>query len=150
MVAMDKNTILLVEDNPDDEALTLRAFKKHKVTNKIVVVRDGNEALNYLFGKHEYTGCGARELPALILLDLQLPKLDGFGVLKQLRASETTKLLPVVVLTSSTEDTDINSSYELGANSYIRKPVDFDEFLDTVGRLAPYWLELNQQPRQSV
>ena len=145
---MDKNTILLVEDNPDDETLTLRAFKKHKFTPRMIVARDGNEALDYLFGKNKYADRDTRELPALVLLDLQLPKIGGLDVLRQLRANENTKLLPVVILTSSTENTDINSSYKLGANSYIRKPVNFDEFSDTVGLLAPYWLKLNQQPKR--
>lgn len=145
-----KGTILLVEDNPDDEALTLRAFKKNKLKNNIVVVRDGREAIDYLLGENEYADRDTRRLPSLILLDLQLPKMDGFGVLKKLRANDATRLLPVVVLTSSTEHIDINSSYELGANSYIRKPVNFNEFNDTVGLLAPYWLKLNLQPKLSI
>lgn len=143
---MNKNDILLVEDNPDDEALTLRAFKKNKLNNKLVVVRDGAEAIDYLFATGKFAGRNIEQLPALVLLDLQLPKIDGFGVLKRLRAAKHTKLLPVVILTSSAEQEDILSSYGLGANSYIRKPVDFDQFIDTVGQLGPYWLLLNIAP----
>ena len=134
--------ILLVEDNPDDEALTLRAFRKNNIDNPVVVVRDGAEALDYLFGRGQYAD---RELPALVLLDLKLPKVDGLEVLEQLRLDRRTKLLPVVVLTSSLEARDVAEAYRRGANSYIRKPVDFDRFLDVVGQVGNYWLKLNEQ-----
>jgi len=140
------STILLVEDNADDEALTLRALKKNNLINEVVVARDGAEALDYLFAEGQYEGRGASKLPAMVLLDIQLPKIDGFGVLKRLRSEERTRYLPVVILTSSAEQEDILAGYGLGANSYIRKPVDFDEFIETVGQLGPYWLLLNQQP----
>ncbi len=141
-----RNTILLVEDNPDDEALTLRALTKNNVMNEIVVARDGVEALDYLFAEGKYEGRDATQIPALVLLDIQLPKIDGFAVLKRLRAAAHTRYLPVVILTSSSEQEDILLGYGLGANSYIRKPVDFDEFMTTIGQLGPYWLSLNQQP----
>jgi two-component system response regulator len=139
-------TILLVEDNPDDEVLTLRALSKNNLLNEVVVARDGAEALDYLFAEGNYADRDATQIPSLVLLDIQLPKIDGFGVLKRLRAAEHTRFLPVVILTSSAEQEDILSGYGLGANSYIRKPVDFDEFFETVGQLGPYWLLLNQQP----
>lgn len=141
-----ENSILLVEDNPDDEALTIRALKKNHLKNKLVVARDGAEAIEYLFAEGKYKGRDINQLPALVLLDLQLPKIDGFGVLKRLRANEHTKFLPVVILTSSAEQEDILNGYGLGANSYVRKPVDFDEFITTVGQLGPYWLITNQRP----
>ena len=141
-----ENSILLVEDNPDDEALTIRALKKNHLQNKLVVARDGAEAIEYLFAEGKYEGRDINQLPALVLLDLQLPKIDGFGVLKRLRANEHTKFLPVVILTSSAEQEDILNGYGLGANSYVRKPVDFDEFIKTVGQLGPYWLITNQRP----
>ncbi|NOX90871.1 MAG: response regulator [Gammaproteobacteria bacterium] len=141
-----RNTILLVEDSPDDEALTLRALTKNNVMNEVIVARDGVEALDYLFAEGKYEGRDASQIPALVLLDIQLPKIDGFGVLKRLRATTHTRYLPVVILTSSTEQEDILQGYSLGANSYIRKPVDFDEFMKTIGQLGPYWLLLNQQP----
>lgn len=141
-----ENSILLVEDNPDDEALTIRALKKNHLKNKLVVARDGAEAIEYLFAEGKYEGRDINQLPALVLLDLQLPKIDGFGVLKRLRANEHTKFLPVVILTSSAEQEDILNGYGLGANSYVRKPVDFDEFITTVGQLGPYWLITNQRP----
>jgi len=141
-----RNTILLVEDSPDDEALTLRALTKNNIMNEIVVARDGVEALDYLFAEGKYEGRDATQIPALVLLDIQLPKIDGFGVLKRLRAAAHTRYLPVVILTSSSEQEDILLGYGLGANSYIRKPVDFDEFMTTIGQLGPYWLSLNQQP----
>jgi two-component system response regulator len=128
--------ILLVEDNPDDEALTLRAFAKHKIANDILIARDGVEALALLHG-------GA-PLPQVVLLDLKLPKIDGLEVLRRLRADERTRLLPVVVLTSSKEERDLVESYSLGANSYVRKPVDFGAFMEAVGHLGLYWLVLNQ------
>ena len=143
---MMKNTILLVEDNADDEALTVRALKKNHLQNELIVARDGAEAIEYLFGEGQYDGRDISQLPALVLLDLQLPKIDGFGVLKRLRANEHTKYLPVVILTSSAEQEDILNGYGLGANSYVRKPVDFDEFIKTVGQLGPYWLIVNQRP----
>ena len=141
-----ENSILLVEDNSDDEALTIRALKKNHLQNELIVARDGAEAIEYLFAEGKYEGRDINRLPALVLLDLQLPKIDGFGVLKRLRANEHTKFLPVVILTSSAEQEDILNGYGLGANSYVRKPVDFDEFITTVGQLGPYWLITNQRP----
>lgn len=138
--------ILLVEDNPDDELLTLRALAKSRVANKIVVVRDGAEALDYLFGTGAYADHERDELPYIVLLDLKLPKLDGLEVLRRIRADERTSLLPVVILTSSDEEQDILDSYNLRANSYIRKPVDFARFVETVGQLGLYWLVLNEPP----
>jgi two-component system response regulator len=138
--------VLLVEDNPDDEALTLRAFHKSNLTNEIVVARDGVEALDYLFGVGMYAGRDPSDVPQLILLDLKLPKVDGLEVLERIRASEKTKMLPVVILTSSKEQEDLMTSYSLGANSYIRKPVDFNQFIQAVQQLGLYWLVLNQYP----
>ena len=143
---MEERVILLVEDNPDDEALTLRALKKNNITNKIVVARDGVEALDYLFGTGMYAGRDTGSQPELILLDLKLPKVDGFEVLTKLRADERTKLLPVVILTSSKEQHDVLNGYGLGANSYVRKPVDFQAFVDAVLQLGLYWLVLNERP----
>ena len=140
-------TILLVEDSPADEALTLRALKKANIMSEVVVARDGAEALDDLFG--EETGDARRKLPELILLDLKLPKLDGHEVLKRIRADARTHLLPVVVLTTSVEDEDRLESYRVGANSYVRKPVDFTEFSQAVLQLGLYWLVLNEQPPQS-
>jgi CheY-like chemotaxis protein len=139
--------ILLVEDNADDEALTIRALNKNNVTNELVVARDGVEALDYLFGTGTHAGRDTAVLPGLILLDLKLPKLDGLEVLRRLRADERTRRLPVVVLTSSKEETDLIRSYDLGANSYIRKPVDFNQFTEAVRQLGLYWLMLNEVPR---
>lgn len=136
--------ILLVEDNPDDEALTLRAFGKHRIPNQIVVARDGVEALDYLFGTGQYAERDVAELPAVVLLDLKLPRIDGLEVLRRIRADARTALLPVVVLTTSREAQDIHEAYSLGANSYIRKPVDFEQFLLAVGQLGTYWLTLNE------
>ena len=141
---MGERVILLVEDNPDDEALTLRALQKNNITNKIVVARDGVEALDYLFANGMYAGRDTSVEPELILLDLKLPKIDGFEVLKKLRADKRTKLLPVVILTSSKEQQDIVNGYGLGANSYVRKPVDFQDFVQAVLQLGLYWLVLNE------
>lgn len=137
--------ILLVEDNPDDEALTLRALKKSGILNEVLVARDGAEALEALFGTGAHAARG-QELPQLVLLDLKLPKLDGLEVLRRLRADPRTRLQPVVVLTTSTEERDVVSSYDFGANSYIRKPVDFEQFVDAVRQLGLYWLVLNVPP----
>ena len=145
MLSREK-TILLVEDNPDDEALTLRALKKNNILNTVVVARDGAEALDYLFGQGQYQKRDLSNAPQLILLDLKLPKVDGLEVLQQLRANERTRHYPVVVLTTSNEDRDIITSYQLGANSYIRKPVDFSQFIEAVRQLGLYWLVLNPPP----
>ncbi len=139
-------TILLVEDNPDDEALTLRALKKNNILNEVVVARDGVEALDYLFGTGTHAGRDVSDAPPVVLLDLKLPKIDGLEVLRRLRADARTRLQPVVILTTSNEDRDVISSYELGANSYIRKPVDFSEFIEAVRQLGLYWLVLNISP----
>jgi len=136
--------ILLVEDNPKDEELTLRALKRTNIMNPIVVARDGVEALDYLFSRGAYANRDSAAMPQLLLLDLKLPKVDGLEVLKALREHELTKLLPVVVLTSSLEDQDLVRSYSLGANSYVRKPVDFVQFLEAVRQLGLYWLILNE------
>lgn len=141
---METNTILVVEDNPDDEALMLRALRKNGIANDIVVAHDGVEALDYLFGEGQYAGRNAKETPELILLDLKLPKIDGLEVLKRLREDDRTKYVPVVVLTTSSEQRDIVDSYDLGANSYVTKPVDFIEFMDATRQLGTYWLLLNR------
>lgn len=141
---MKDKIILLVEDNPDDELLTLRALKKNNILNEVIVARDGAEALDYLFGAGMYADRDTSLMPQVVLLDLKLPKLDGLEVLQQLRADQRTELLPVVILTSSDEEQDIVDSYRLGANSYIRKPVDFDQFSDAVQQLGLYWLVLNK------
>jgi two-component system response regulator len=142
----DTKVILLVEDNPDDEALTLRALKKNNIKNDVVVARDGAEALDYLFGTGKYAGRDTAHLPQVVLLDLKLPKIEGLEVLRRLRADERTKLLPVVILTSSNEDQDRIAGYGLGANSYVRKPVDFSQFLEAARQLGLYWLVLNEAP----
>ncbi len=142
-------TILLVEDNPDDVELTLRAFKKNNIANDMVVARDGVEALDYLFGTGAYADRDANDMPRIILLDLKLPKLDGLQVLERLRADERTKLTPVVILTSSKEEQDLVSGYKSGANSYVRKPVDFNRFVEAVHQIGLYWLLINEVPYQS-
>ena len=147
---MKNNVIMLVEDNPDDEALTVRALKKNKIVNEVVVARDGVEALDYLFGEGIHAGRNTAEVPQVVLLDLKLPKLDGLGVLRRLRADDRTKLLPVVILTSSNEDQDRINGYGLGANSYVRKPVDFDQFVIAAAQLGLYWLVLNESPPRRV
>ncbi|HWO35481.1 MAG TPA: response regulator [Candidatus Acidoferrum sp.] len=143
---MRDKIILLVEDNADDEKLTLRAMKKHNIGNEVVVVRDGVEALDYLFRTGPYEGKNLSAVPQVVLLDLKLPKLDGLEVLRRLRADERTKLLPVVILTSSNEEQDRVTGYALGANSYVRKPVDFKQFMEAARQLGLYWLILNEPP----
>jgi CheY-like chemotaxis protein len=143
---MDRKTIMLVEDNPDDEALTIRALKKSNDKNEIVVARDGVQALNYLFGEGSYSDRDASVMPDLILLDLKLPWINGLEVLKRIRTDKRTKLVPVVILTSSKEKRDLIECYELGANSYIRKTVDFVEFRNVMEQLGLYWLALNVAP----
>lgn len=138
--------ILLVEDNPDDEALTLRALEKNNIRNEVVVARDGVEALDYLFFRGAHANRDPHKQPAITLLDLKLPKVDGLEVLRQIRANPSTQLLPIVILTSSKEEQDLINSYRLGANSYIRKPVDFSQFVEAVRSLGLYWLVLNETP----
>jgi len=138
--------ILLVEDNPDDEALTLRALQKNNILNEVVVARDGAEALDFLFGTGSYTGRDLGIMPEVILLDINLPKINGLEVLGKIRATERTRLLPVVILTTSNEEQDKLKSYTLGANSFIRKPVDFQQFSEAIRQLGVYWLLLNQAP----
>ena len=143
---MTDKLILLVEDNADDELLTRRAFLKNNILNKLVVAHDGVEALDYLFGTGPHAESGPAEAPAVILLDINLPRIGGLEVLRRLRANEHTQLLPVVVLTSSREEQDLVESYRLGANSYVRKPVDFANFVEATRQLGLYWLMLNEQP----
>ena len=143
---MEDKMILIVEDNPDDEALTIRALKKNNIGNRLVVVRDGVEALDFLFCTGVYSNRDPNDSPQTILLDLKLPKVDGLEVLKRIRADERTSLLPVVILTSSSEERDLLQSYRNGANSYVRKPVDFNEFLDAARQLGLYWMVLNEVP----
>ena len=143
---MDRTTILLIEDNPDDVELTLHAFQKNNMANDIVVAGDGAEGLDYLFGTGKYAGRDAEESPALILLDLQLPKIGGLEVLRRVREDERTKRIPVVIMTTSDEEEDIVNGYNGGANSYLRKPVDFTEFMNSVKQLEMYWLVLNTPP----
>lgn len=140
--------ILLVEDNPTDVELTLRGLKKHNLVNKVCVLRDGAEALEYLFATGEFASRDTAEIPKIILLDLKLPKIDGLEVLREIKANEKTRLVPVVILTSSKEEKDIIESYRLGVNSYIVKPIDFDKFVQAMGELGLYWLLLNQLPQQ--
>jgi len=139
-----KKTILLVEDNANDEYLTLRALKKYNVANDVIVAHDGVEALDYLFCTGPHANRDVRDLPVVVLLDLKLPKVDGLEVLRRVREDERTRLLPVVILTSSNEERDVINGYKLGTNSYIQKPVDFTAFMDAVGQLGLYWLMLNQ------
>ncbi len=141
---METKLILLVEDNQNDELLMLRALKKNHILNRVIVARDGVEALDYLFSTGEYAGKDAEPLPQLILLDLKLPKLNGLEVLKRMRADQRTKYIPVVVLTSSTEEQDIISSYDLGANGFVQKPMDFNEFVEVAHQLGVYWLGVNR------
>jgi two-component system response regulator len=143
---MTDETIMLVEDNLDDVELTLRAFRKNNIANNTVVVHDGIEALDYLFGRGAYANRNIKDQPRLILLDLKLPKLNGLQVLERIRAAEITRLLPVVILTSSKEETDLLTSYKNGANSYVRKPVDFNEFVEAVRGIGLYWLLINEPP----
>ena len=147
---MTDKVILLVEDNPDDELLTLRALRKNDVTGEVVVARDGVEALDYLFGTGAHAGRDTSVMPQLILLDLKLPKIDGLEVLRRLRADERSRLLPVVILTSSREQQDMLKGYGLGANSYVRKPVNFEQFVSAVQQLKLYWLILNESPPSVV
>ena len=143
---MEDKVILLVEDNADDEKLTLRALKKNNISNEVVVARDGAEALDYLFGTGAYAGRNLSVMPQVVLLDLKLPKLDGLEVLRRVRADARTRLLPVVILTSSNEEMDRINGYGLGANSYVRKPVDFNQFSEAARQLGLYWLVLNESP----
>ena len=143
---MSDKAVLLVEDNPDDELLTLDALEANRVANTVVVARNGVEALDYLFAEGVYAGRDPADLPSIVLLDLKLPKIDGFEVLRRIRVDKRTRLLPVVILTSSNEDEDRLKGYTLGANSYVRKPVDFDEFVKAAGQLGLYWLLLNEPP----
>ena len=144
---VDDVEILLVEDSPSDAELTIRALKQRKLTNKLVHVKDGAEALDFIFCTGQYSGRCSANKPKVILLDLKLPKVDGFQVLRKLKEAEETKMIPVVVLTSSTEERDVVQSYKLGVSSYITKPVDFNKFLDAVSELGLYWLLLNKVPR---
>ena len=147
--SIENKTILLVEDNPDDEELTVRALRKNNIANEVVVARDGAEALDYLFAQGAHAARDARLKPQVILLDLKLPKIDGLGVLRRIRADERTRYIPVVVLTSSREERDLIDSYGLGANSYVRKPVDFNQFSEAARQLGLYWLVLNEEAPQS-
>jgi len=139
-------TILLVEDNQDDEALSIRAFERNNIRNPVVCVRDGQEAIDWLFGEGKYAGRDPSESPAVVLLDLKLPKLDGLEVLRRVRANPVTRLTPIVILTSSREERDRLEGYSLGANSYIQKPVDFEQFVEAIRQLGLYWLVLNEPP----
>jgi CheY-like chemotaxis protein len=141
---MNSKNILLVEDNPSDVKLTKRALEQNQITNELIVAEDGQEALDYLFATGRYADRNVRDLPAVVLLDLKLPKIEGLEVLQRIRANEFTRLLPVVILTSSSQEEDMIASYKLGANSYIRKPVDFKQFTEAVRNLGMYWLLLNE------
>lgn len=143
---MENKTILLIEDNIDDIDLTLRALKKNNIRNEVIVVHDGVEALEFLFGKGQYANRNVEDLPTVVLLDVKLPKVDGMEVLRQIRANELTKYIPVVILTSSKEEQDLINGYSLGVNSYVRKPVDFNQFAEAVSHLGLYWLLLNEAP----
>jgi two-component system response regulator len=143
---MPQKYILIVEDNPDDEALTIRALSKNNLANSVVVARDGAEAVDFLFATGDHAGRDVSDIPEVVLLDLKLPKLDGFEVLRRIRADERTKTLPVVILTSSKEERDIVQGYADGCNSYVRKPVNFDEFVEAARQLGLYWLLLNERP----
>jgi CheY-like chemotaxis protein len=149
MVVKDR-TILLVEDNPDDEELTIRALRKNGIANELIIARDGVQALDYLFGSGEWSGRDTTLMPALVLLDLKLPRIDGLEVLERMRADPRTRLVPAVVLTSSSEEQDILKSYSLQVNSYVRKPVDFTQFTEAVKQLGMYWLLLNEVPPRGV
>ena len=143
---MSEKIILVVEDNPDDEILMLRTIRKNNIANEVVIAHDGVEALDYLFGTGKFTERDLGIMPQLIILDLKLPKISGLEVLEKLRANETTKLIPVVILTTSTEQQDIVKSYNLGANSYVQKPVDFNEFIEATRQLGLFWLLMNKTP----
>lgn len=147
---MDNKFILLIEDNKDDIELTIRAFKKNNLKNEIVVIKDGGEAIDYIDKLNEVTPNEPNKLPTIILLDLKLPKVDGIEILKKIRTSPATKFIPVVILTSSLEEQDLFNGYQFGANSYIRKPVDFNKFLNAVQQLGLYWLLLNETPQKMV
>ncbi len=143
---MSNKVILLIEDNPDDEALTMRALRKNNIANDVVVARDGAEALEYLFATSKFAGRDITDWPAVVLLDLKLPKVSGLEVLERIRADQRTRRMPVVVLTSSKEEDDVARSYDLGVNSYVRKPVDFTQFVEAVKQIGLYWLLLNEAP----
>ena len=143
---MEKGIILLVDDNPDDVDLTLRAFKKNNISNRVIIAKDGVEALDYLHGTGMYAGRDVKELPVVVMLDLKLPKINGMEVLRNIRQNEVTRIVPVVVLTSSAEQKDVVEGYQLGANSYIRKPVDFEQFVEAVKLLGLYWTLWNERP----
>ncbi|MCG6962758.1 MAG: response regulator [Acidobacteria bacterium] len=145
-MANETKIILLVEDNPDDQQLTLRALKRHNIANRVIIANDGVEALDYLFATGDHAGREPQALPALVLLDLKLPRLDGLEVLQRIRGDQRTSLLPVVILTSSSEERDLINGYTLGANSYVRKPVDFEQFAKAVQQLGLYWLVINETP----
>ena len=147
---MQENTILLVEDNADDEALALRALRNSEYVNEVVVVRDGAEALDYLFGSGQYADRDTSVQPRLILLDMKLPKLNGLDVLRRIRQDERTRYHPVVLMTSSRQETDIIAGYSLGANSYVQKPVNFDEFVESIRDLARYWMQINRTPNLAI